>query len=475
MGGCKIRIFRLAFVKLGEAIRRPFRLIERFGIAFHLLENLAEIGMRSRQIEAIRRVRRELFEQTFPHGLGLDIRFDRLGAPSQRLADEATIEIGPCQIMLILGVRLGIGESLPEFDRLGDMLIRTGILMRADEDIAQIKVRLREPMAIRCNFRLITHELFLQWQRTPKRRLGSRRRLIARCDRADVIVHARQQIRQRVCIRLTGDDRFQTPNHLLTGAPGLFRFIRIEMGTHLVEKGVQLVTLGIRQKVIHRTPHRPGENPCLDGRRRSVLVQGTQAIHRMVTCPFRRVSPIPIVILTRIVLMRVAHFDCFSGISGDMTLGALVDAGVPAEVIADGLASLGLPITMRVEKQKRNGIAASRVLIDAPDEASHRHLPDIEAILAKGSLTTAQFDLTMKIFRRLGEAEAASHGIAIEKVHFPRSRCARQHRRHRRGRDRARLAQNRPLYESLRRHRIGHRQVRPRHHARAHPRDRPVC
>ncbi|VTR98245.1 nickel pincer cofactor biosynthesis protein LarC [Tuwongella immobilis] len=116
--------------------------------------------------------------------------------------------------------------------------------------------------------------------------------------------------------------------------------------------------------------------------------------------------------------MRVAHFDCFSGISGDMTLGALIDAGVPSEIIADGLASLGLPIRMTVERQKRNGLVGTRVLIVAPDEESHRYLPDIEAILSKGKLTEAQFQLAMRIFRRLGEAEAAAHGVPIEKVHF---------------------------------------------------------
>jgi pyridinium-3,5-bisthiocarboxylic acid mononucleotide nickel chelatase len=116
--------------------------------------------------------------------------------------------------------------------------------------------------------------------------------------------------------------------------------------------------------------------------------------------------------------MRVAHFDCFSGISGDMTLAALIDAGVDGDDIRAGLDSFGLPIRMEFEKVKRNGFVATYVKIDAPDEETHRHLPDVEAILARGKLTGRQRELALRIFRRLAEAEAAAHGMPIEKVHF---------------------------------------------------------
>ncbi len=116
--------------------------------------------------------------------------------------------------------------------------------------------------------------------------------------------------------------------------------------------------------------------------------------------------------------MRVAHFDCFSGISGDMTLGALIDAGVPAEAIQSGIASLGLPITMTVEKINKGGFAATWVRIAAPPEHKHRHLHHVEEILARGSLSERQRVLAFRIFRRLAQAEATVHGIAIEKVHF---------------------------------------------------------
>ena len=116
--------------------------------------------------------------------------------------------------------------------------------------------------------------------------------------------------------------------------------------------------------------------------------------------------------------MRVAHFDCFSGISGDMTLAALIDAGVDVEPIRQGLESLGLPIRLEVEKVRKGGFAATAVRIDAPDEKSHRHLPQVEEIVNRGRLTDGQRSLALRIFRRLAEAEAAAHGMPLAKVHF---------------------------------------------------------
>jgi uncharacterized protein (TIGR00299 family) protein len=116
--------------------------------------------------------------------------------------------------------------------------------------------------------------------------------------------------------------------------------------------------------------------------------------------------------------MRVAHFDCFSGISGDMTLGALIDAGVDAEAIRSALASLGLPIVLKIDKVRKGGFAATYVQVEAPDEHKHRHLHHVEEILNRGSLTAKQRELALRIFRRVAEAEAAVHGVPIEKVHF---------------------------------------------------------
>jgi uncharacterized protein (TIGR00299 family) protein len=116
--------------------------------------------------------------------------------------------------------------------------------------------------------------------------------------------------------------------------------------------------------------------------------------------------------------MHVAHFDCFSGCSGDMILAALIDAGADVEAIRQGLVSLGLPIGFEVEKIRKGGFGATQVRIEAPEQDTHRFLPEVEEILGRGSLTPRQRELALKIFRRLAEAEAAVHAMPLERVHF---------------------------------------------------------
>lgn len=116
--------------------------------------------------------------------------------------------------------------------------------------------------------------------------------------------------------------------------------------------------------------------------------------------------------------MRIAHFDCFSGISGDMTLAALFDIGVPVEPVRAALASLGLPITLEIEKVRKGGFAATHVRVEAPEEDTHRFLPEVEEILARGQLSDRQRERALSIFRRLAHAEATVHGMPVERVHF---------------------------------------------------------
>jgi hypothetical protein len=101
-----------------------------------------------------------------------------------------------------------------------------------------------------------------------------------------------------------------------------------------------------------------------------------------------------------------------------MTLGALIGAGVNADAIRDGIASLGLPITLDVQRIRKGGFAAVYVKVNAEDQHQHRHLHHVEAIIDKGALTDGQKQLAKRIFRRLAEAEAAVHGIPVDKVHF---------------------------------------------------------
>jgi uncharacterized protein (TIGR00299 family) protein len=118
--------------------------------------------------------------------------------------------------------------------------------------------------------------------------------------------------------------------------------------------------------------------------------------------------------------MKIAYFDCVSGISGDMTLGALVDAGVDLAAMQAGIDSLGLtPVKLVASEVKRHGFRGLKVKVEHEPEKAHRHLHHItERIDASIVLTAPQKDLAKRIFTRLGEAEAAVHGTTLRKVHF---------------------------------------------------------
>jgi uncharacterized protein (TIGR00299 family) protein len=116
--------------------------------------------------------------------------------------------------------------------------------------------------------------------------------------------------------------------------------------------------------------------------------------------------------------MRTLHFDCFSGISGDMTLAALIDVGVDAEAIRRGIDSLGLPVKLTFAKKRRCGLFGIYVEIEAQEQKDRRHLPEIEGYIARSALTARAKEYAVRIFRKLGEAEATVHGIPLEKVHF---------------------------------------------------------
>ena len=116
--------------------------------------------------------------------------------------------------------------------------------------------------------------------------------------------------------------------------------------------------------------------------------------------------------------MQVLHFDCFSGISGDMVLGALVDLGVPGEIICLAVDSLNINVKVNFEKTRKNGFAATWAIVDAPVENKHRYLHQIQKIVDDSGLAPDEKYLALKIFKRLAAAEALAHGIPIDKVHF---------------------------------------------------------
>jgi len=117
--------------------------------------------------------------------------------------------------------------------------------------------------------------------------------------------------------------------------------------------------------------------------------------------------------------MKTAYLDCASGISGDMMLGALVDAGADFAAIAAAIDSLNLPGCRLVATEvKKKGFRAKQITVETVPEQKHRHLHHIQAIIEQGRLSARQKDLAQRIFRRLAEAEAKVHGSTIEKVHF---------------------------------------------------------
>jgi uncharacterized protein (TIGR00299 family) protein len=117
--------------------------------------------------------------------------------------------------------------------------------------------------------------------------------------------------------------------------------------------------------------------------------------------------------------MRIAYLDCASGISGDMTLGALVDAGADLAAIQAGIDSLGLPSCRLVRTEvKKKGFRATQITVEHEPEHKHRHLHHITAMIDGSTLTARQKELAKRIFQKLAEAEAKVHGSTSEKVHF---------------------------------------------------------
>lgn len=117
--------------------------------------------------------------------------------------------------------------------------------------------------------------------------------------------------------------------------------------------------------------------------------------------------------------VKIAFLDCWSGISGDMTLGALVDAGVDLAAVQAAVDSLQLPsCKLTAAEVKRKGFRATKVTVEHSPEQAHRHLHHITDLIDASALTARQKDLAKRIFTRLGEAEAKVHGTTLRKVHF---------------------------------------------------------
>ncbi len=133
-------------------------------------------------------------------------------------------------------------------------------------------------------------------------------------------------------------------------------------------------------------------------------------------------------------MSRILYFDCFSGISGDMTLGALLDAGLPLAELRQALGSLALgDVELRAEKVLRTGVSATKFsVVEHPGQFehpehpadpqhrphAHRHLSKIFTMIDGSSLSAGGRDRAKAMFQRLGEAEAAIHQMPVEQVHL---------------------------------------------------------
>src|ERR1035441_3098118 len=142
--------------------------------------------------------------------------------------------------------------------------------------------------------------------------------------------------------------------------------------------------------------------------------------------------------------MRIGYLECFSGISGDMLLGAMVDAGVSFDCLVDATAALGVSARLQMRKVMRGGLAATKVDVITPctppaeaehahddhtahthdahshehSHAAHRALSAIIDIIRAAPLTESVKQRAICAFQLLGEAEAAIHSVPVEKVHF---------------------------------------------------------
>jgi uncharacterized protein (TIGR00299 family) protein len=118
--------------------------------------------------------------------------------------------------------------------------------------------------------------------------------------------------------------------------------------------------------------------------------------------------------------MKVLSYECFSGISGDMNLGAMIDLGIDKDFLVGELGKLNLMgWELVVQKDQRHGIHGTKVTVrQTRHEHAHRHLSDIEKIVNDSSLDRTVKDLSLKIFMKIAEAEAHVHAISIDRVHF---------------------------------------------------------
>lgn len=128
-------------------------------------------------------------------------------------------------------------------------------------------------------------------------------------------------------------------------------------------------------------------------------------------------------------MTRILYLDCFAGISGDMFIGALLDAGLDFDHLSREIGKLGIAgYELRVTRVDRSGISATKFDVDLHEHHDHHHhhhhhhehrtLTEIKHLIGHAALSDKVKSLALEIFQRIGEAESRIHNIPIEKVHF---------------------------------------------------------
>jgi len=117
--------------------------------------------------------------------------------------------------------------------------------------------------------------------------------------------------------------------------------------------------------------------------------------------------------------MRIAYFDCFSGASGDMILGSMIDAGLSSRRLGEELKKLHLPsIRLKVKKILKNGISATRVVVEGRETRPHRNLKELLKIVDRSRLGSEIKFQSREIFKRIASVEAEIHRKPAEEIHF---------------------------------------------------------
>jgi len=118
--------------------------------------------------------------------------------------------------------------------------------------------------------------------------------------------------------------------------------------------------------------------------------------------------------------MRIAYFDCFSGASGDMILGSLIDAGLNSRLLREELKKLSIPvIRLKVKKVLKGGIAGTQVIVEGRSEKrSHRNFKEMMRIIDRSHLETDVKEKSREVFQRIASVEAKIHRKPIDQIHF---------------------------------------------------------